>query len=65
MSGECRMHEQMRMCTSLWSDNMKKRDNLGELDVDGKNKLRCISQKERVRVWTGLNWLDLRSDGDL
>jgi hypothetical protein len=31
--------------------------------VDGRILLKCVLKKYGVRVWTGLNWLRIRSSG--
>jgi len=38
---------------------------LGDLGVDGRIILICIFRKWGVRVWTGSNWLRIRTDGGL
>jgi hypothetical protein len=39
-----------------WSNNLKRRVYLDDLDIDGKIIFRWILQKNCVMVWTGFNW---------
>jgi len=46
------------MKTEIWSENMKQRDHLGELGIDGMTILKCTLEK-----WAGSNGLDLSGTG--
>jgi hypothetical protein len=46
----------------LWG-NLRERDNLGELGVDGRIILRQIFRKWDVRLWTGSSWLKIEIGG--
>jgi len=43
--------------TGFWGGNLRERDHLGDLDVDGRIILRWIFRKWNVGVWTGSSWL--------
>jgi len=43
--------------------NLRERDNLENLDVDGRIILKCIFKKWGVRAWTGLIWFRIRTVG--
>ena len=43
--------------TGFWWGNLRERDHLEELGVDGKIILRWIFRKRDVGEWTGLMWL--------
>jgi hypothetical protein len=47
------IHEIFDMCTSWWG-NLRERDHLGDLGVDGWIILERISGRWDVGVWTGL-----------
>jgi hypothetical protein len=36
-----------------WWGNLRERDNLGDVGIDGRIILRWIFRKENVRVWSG------------
>jgi len=42
---------------SIWSDNVRERDNLEDGGVDGKRILKFALDEQGVKVWTGLIWL--------
>jgi hypothetical protein len=45
----------------FWSENLKRKDQLGDTGVDGRMTLRWILRKKGVRIRTGFNWLRTRS----
>jgi len=52
------------VCTGFWRGNLRERDHLEFLGIDGKILLRWIIRKWGVRVWTGLIWLRIGTGGD-
>jgi hypothetical protein len=52
------------MYTNL-SENLKERNHLGDLGVDGNIILKCVLKTQSVRVWSGLNWLRIGCSGGL
>jgi len=50
-------------CTWFWWRNLRERDHLGDLYVDGRIILRWIFGKWFVGVWTGLIWLRIGTGG--
>jgi len=50
-------------CTVYWRGNLKERDRLGDLGLDGKLILRWIFRKWDVGTWTGSSWLRIRTGG--
>jgi len=53
------------MYTGLWWRNLKERDHVAYLDVDGKVILRWKFRKWDVTVWTVLIWLRTGTGGGL
>jgi len=49
--------------TGFWWGNLRERDHLEDLGVDGRIILRWIFRKRDVGVWTGLMWLNAGIDG--
>jgi hypothetical protein len=49
--------------TGFWCGNLKERDDLGDLGVDGMIILRWIFRKWDVGVGTGSSWLRIGTDG--
>ena len=43
--------------TGVWWGNLRERDHLGDLGVDGRIILSCILRKWDVGVWTEWSWL--------
>jgi hypothetical protein len=50
-------------CTGFWWRNLRERDHWGDSGVDGRIILRQMFRKWDVRVWTGLSWLRIETDG--
>jgi hypothetical protein len=57
MGGACGIRGRNKMRTSFWWVNLKKRDNLQDLGVDGSIILKLVTNTYSGRVWTGFNWL--------
>jgi hypothetical protein len=49
--------------TGFWWENLRERDHLVDLGVDGRVILRRIFRKWNVGIWTGLSWLRVETDG--
>jgi hypothetical protein len=49
--------------SGFWWGNMKKRDYLGDPDVDERIILRWMLRKWDVDVWTGSSWLRIGAGG--
>jgi hypothetical protein len=47
----------------FWWENLRKRDHLEELCIDGRIILKWIFKKWDHRAWTGLIWLRIETDG--
>jgi hypothetical protein len=47
----------------FWWGNVRDRDHLGDLGVDGRIALRWIFRKWDVGVWTGSSWLRIVTGG--
>jgi len=45
------------MNTNFYFENLKRRDNLGDLGINGMIILKYILRKQGVMVWTVVNWL--------
>jgi hypothetical protein len=51
------------MHTILQFENLKGRDRLEDLGIDGKIMLECILGKQGGRMWTGFIWLRIGASG--
>jgi hypothetical protein len=49
--------------TGVWWENLRERDNLEKLGVDGRVKLRWVFRKRVVGAWTGSSWLRIGAGG--
>jgi hypothetical protein len=49
----------------FWLENLKGRDQLEDLGVNGKITLEWILGKYRGRLWAGYFWLRIRTSGEL
>jgi hypothetical protein len=47
----------MCILQKLWSENLRVRDHLEDLDIEGRIILEWILGKFSGKVWTGLIWL--------
>jgi hypothetical protein len=47
----------------VYGGNLKERDHLGDLGVDGRIILTWIFGKWDVRIWTGSSWLRIGTGG--
>jgi hypothetical protein len=52
------------MHTEFQSKNLKGRDHLEDLSIDGSVILKCVLKKYGVRMWTGFIWLRIGSSAD-
>jgi hypothetical protein len=46
------------MHTGFWWENLRKRDHLNDLDVNGRITLKLIFKKR----WGGMEWIDVAQD---
>jgi hypothetical protein len=51
------------MCTGFWCENLKERDQWGDLCVDGRIIIKWTFRKWNVGVWTGLSWPRIKTGG--
>ena len=51
------------MHTGLWWGNLREKDHLEDLRVDGKKILKCNFRMWSWEVWTGSSWLRIRTGG--
>jgi len=47
----------------IWWDNLRERDHLEDLDVDGRLIFKWIFRKWNGEVWTGFLWIRIRTGG--
>jgi len=52
--GHVLLGERGEWCTGVWWGNLREKDHLEDLGIDGKIILRWLFRKWDVRVWTGL-----------
>ena len=50
-------------CTEFWWGNLKERDLMGDLGVDGRIILRWTFRKWDVGIWTGSSWVRIGKGG--
>ena len=50
-------------CVGSWWRNRRERDHWGDLGVDGWIKLRWVSRRWYVGIWTGLGWPRIGTGG--
>jgi hypothetical protein len=55
MDGACNTRER-NLQIKLFYENLKKNNDLEDLNTDGKTLLKYILKKLNGNVWTGLNW---------
>jgi hypothetical protein len=53
--GGCSVYEEDEECIKWYVENLKGRDHLEDLSVDGNIILKLILKKQDLRVWTGCN----------
>jgi hypothetical protein len=53
------------MYTKFWLESLKGRDRSEDLHVDGRIILKLIFRKSGERVWIGLIWIRIETDGGL
>ena len=51
--------------TGFWWGNLRERDHLGDLGIDGRIILRRIFRNRVLGAWTGLSWLSIGRGGGL
>jgi hypothetical protein len=51
------------MHTTFWSENLKEKDHLKDLNVNDRMILKWILEKQFASVWTGSVWLRIETDG--
>jgi hypothetical protein len=49
--------------TGFWWGNLRERDDLEDLGIDGRIIFKWIFRKWGVGVWTGLSWLRIGTGG--
>jgi len=49
--------------TEFWWDNLRERDHLEDLDLDGRVIFKWIFRKWDPGVWTGFLWIRIRTGG--
>ena len=49
--------------TGFWWDNLRERDHLEDLDVDGRLIFKWMFRKWNGEVWTGFLWIRIRTGG--
>jgi hypothetical protein len=49
--------ERLEIHTEFWLENLRERDHLDDLGLDGKTVLLQILEKSFGKVWTGFMWL--------
>lgn len=50
---------QMKNARTIWVENLKGRNHLGEIDVDGKTILNWVFRKQHTKECHGLMWLNM------
>jgi len=50
---------------NIWQGNLKERSHLEDLDIDARIIPKWISKKQDGKMWTGLIWLRIGSNGGL
>lgn len=56
------MTKRLERHTEFWFQNLKERDLLGDLDIGWKIILKCILEKQNLRVGTELTWIMTESN---
>jgi hypothetical protein len=51
--------------TAFWRGDLRERDHLQDLGVDGRIILKLIFKKYDGEAWNGLTWLRIRTGGGL
>jgi len=64
MGGACNTYGRREAAyTGFWWGNLRERDHLGNLGVDGRIILRWIFREWDVVTWTGSSWLRIGTGG--
>jgi hypothetical protein len=48
-----------RKCTEFWFSNLRGRDHFGDIRIDWRIILKCVSETYGVSVYTGVNFLSI------
>ena len=63
MDGACSAYGGVGRSIQGFGGKPEGKNHLGESSVDGRKVLRWIFRKLDVGLWTGLNWLSIRTSG--
>jgi len=57
--------ERAEICTGFWLGNLRERDHLEDLGIDGRIIILWIFRKWDVRAWPGSIWVRIRAGGSI